>query len=405
MKTEDNKVDADRIKKPGDLYMALSPEGKVRSIAAGDLMYENFREFTQDAVYYTQKGRGDAPYLNDFYLHYRFPDDKDVPYWKSGGNDEEYHQRVFDTIKDQGLKPYQTIRLYAAMYCYDNGLNPLLQENSQNELEKQPAYQSAVLRYSNFGERTEHQTYHGIETDKGVVLFDGTKRGEELQQKYIDFHVANFFDARLDVTFLNKMDVIPDAGQLGKVNPELDALYADGPEPFGMLPASAYCDKNDFKAVCVNNEYNMAPENELFITFAGLDKDIITLPTETYDISALLYLSDPDCQDPEIVDEWPNFFSYHDRFDPLDEKFRDAATDIERKEIMNDVRILASQILKEDFSHIRKPAQEINSNDQGRGKKEAEKVDRMQKKTPPPKITTPPQKRNTPPSKKGGMKI
>ena len=404
MKTENNnKVDPYRIRKPGDLYMMLSPEGKIRSVAAGDIMYNNFREFTQDAVYYTQKGRN-APYLNDFFLHYRFADDKDVPYWKSGGNDEEYHQRVFDTIKDQGLKPHQAIRLYPAMYCYDNGLNPLLQENSQKELEKQPAYQSAVLRYSNFGERMDYPTYHGIETDKGVVLFDGTQKGEELQQKYIDFHMDNYFDARLDITFLNKIDVIPNMQQLEKVNPELDALYANGPEPFGMLPPSAYCDINSFRAVCVNNEYNMAPTNELFISFAGLDTDIKSLPDDTYDRSALLWLSDPNCNDPEIVDEFPNFFSYHDRFDPLDEKFRDVPNEVECKEVMNQVRELAGKILNEDFPNIRKQ-NTLANNEKQIGRSETKKEERMQKKTPPPKISTPPKKRFTPPPKKGGLKM
>lgn len=177
-------------------------------------------------------------------------------------------------------------------------------------------------------------------------------------------------DARLDITLLNKLDVIPDAQQLGKVNPDLGALYADGPEPFGMLPASAYCDRNDFRAVCVNNEYNMAPENEQFIRFAGLDADIIPLPTDTYDISALLWLSDPKCHDPEIADDFPNFFSYHDRFDPLDERFRDAPDEAGRNEVMNQVRKLAGEILKEDFriSENRIPRRIINCK-QGKRKK------------------------------------
>ena len=402
MKTQENKnFDPYRIIKPGDLYMMLSPEGKVKSVMEGDIMYENFHEFIYDAVYYLQKGR-DAPYLNDFFLHYRFKESRDVPYWKRGDSDEAHHQRVFDTIKDQGLKPHQAIRLYPAMYCYENGLNPLFQENSQKELEKQPAYQHAVLRYSNFGERMDYPTYHGIETDKGVVLFDGTQQGEELQQKYIDFHAANYFDARLDITLLNKLDVIPDAQQLGKVNPDLGALYADGPEPFGMLPASAYCDRNDFRAVCVNNEYNMAPENEQFIRFAGLDADIIPLPTDTYDISALLWLSDPKCHDPEIADDFPNFFSYHDRFDPLDERFRDAPDEAGRNEVMNQVRKLAGEILKEDFPNIRKQNTPADNKLQT-GKTEKEEM--MQKKTPPPKISTPPKKQFTPPQKKGGLKM
>ena len=102
------------------------------------------------------------------------------------------------------------------MYCYENGLNPLLPQYSAAELRQQPAYNSAEIRYSGYGERTDDSTYHAIETDKGVVLFDGTQHGESLQQKYIDFHVKNYFDERLDITFLKKIDVIPDAGQLAK---------------------------------------------------------------------------------------------------------------------------------------------------------------------------------------------
>jgi len=166
MQIEENMTaDPYRIKKPGDLYLMLSPEGKIKMISAGDIMHDNFREFIYDAVYYTQK-RGNAPYLNDRFLHYRFEDDKDVPYWKRGECDETYHQRVFDAIKDQNLKPYQDIRLYPAMYCYDNGLNPLFKENAQKELEKLPEYRQAVLKYSSFGESIDNTTRYRIETDK-----------------------------------------------------------------------------------------------------------------------------------------------------------------------------------------------------------------------------------------------
>ena len=98
----------------------------------------------------------------------------------------------------------------------------------------------------------------------------------------------------------------------------------------------------------------MAPENEQFIRFAGLDADIIPLPTDTYDISALLWLSDPKCHDPEIADDFPNFFSYHDRFDPLDERFRDAPDEAGRNEVMNQVRKLAGGDTQRGFSEYPK---------------------------------------------------
>lgn len=397
--------------KPGDIYMMLSPEGKIRAVEVGNMMYDNFQEFMQDAVYYT-KNNGDAPYPNDFLLHYRCKDSKELPHYKFGSNEseEQYHQRIFDTIKDQGLQPYQTIRLYTAMYCYENGLNPLLPQYSAAELRQQPAYNSAEIRYSGYGERTDDSTYHAIETDKGVVLFDGTQHGESLQQKYIDFHVKNYFDERLDITFLKKIDVIPDAGQLAKVNPSVDALYSDRPVPFGMLPASAYCNPHDFKVVSINDEYDMAPTNENFIHFVGMDNDIISLPMETYDISALLWLADPKCDNPEIVDEWPNFFSYHDKFDPLEERFQGETTNTGREKVMTEIREMARNILKEDFPNIRQasslrekaPRQE-NHNPAGETKQN--KTDDIIKNMAPSKVSIPSQRKQLSQKKKGGLKF
>lgn len=117
-----------------------------------------------------------------------------------------------------------------------------------------------------------------------------------------------------------------------------------------------------------------------------------------------MWLSDPNCNDPEIVDEFPNFFSYHDRFDPLDEKFRDVPNEVECKEVMNQVRELAGKILNEDFPNIRKQ-NTLANNEKQIGRSETKKEERMQKKTPPPKISTPPKKRFTPPPKKGGLKM
>lgn len=74
---------------------------------------------------------------------------------------------------------------------------------------------------------------------------------------------------------------------------------------------------------------------------------------ETYNISCLLHLSSPQCNDPVIQDDFPNFFYYGDRFNPLWTRFDQAANDHEKELVMKDVRKLAGQILEQDFSHRR----------------------------------------------------
>ena len=71
-----------------------------------------------------------------------------------------------------------------------------------------------------------------------------SEKGELLQKRYKDFFADNFFDPRLDVTFLKTIELIPNEAQRTKVNPDiaLDMLYSTEPEPFGILQADYYTD-------------------------------------------------------------------------------------------------------------------------------------------------------------------
>lgn len=392
------KNDPYRIQKPGDLYMVISPEGKIRSIAAGNMMYDNFREFSQDAVYYAKK-KG-ATCQNDFHLHYRFKDDNDVPYWQRGENDAGYHQRVMDTIKEQGLKPYRTLRLYHAMYCFDNNLNPLLPQNSQKELEKRADYQHAMLMYSPIDRSSKSLSYQGIHTDKGVLLFDNTAKGEALQQKYMDFHIHHFFDPRLEITFLHIIDVVPDERQKEKANPSLDALYKKEPGRLGEVDPIMYTDIMDFQVSQQTGHYDMSPTGWNLALLSGMDKgESVTLPTGTYDILTLKWLADPACADPLVQDEFPNIFSYYEKFVPFEEKMGDAVTIEDRKKVMDEVRTLAKEILQTDFPDIRQPSP---ANSKAQGLDAVQKTGNSDTQLNPPAAG---RKHIVPAKKKGGLSL
>ena len=135
--TEENRTmnPGDR-REPGDVYMMLSPTGAVRDISIDDCLYKSFGDFLNEYAYYAVKDIR-SPHTNGFFVHYRFDDPTCIPTW----NEEEeplqvYYKRLETAIKEQGLKPLNICRLYPAIYCYQNGLDPLALENSQQALNK-----------------------------------------------------------------------------------------------------------------------------------------------------------------------------------------------------------------------------------------------------------------------------
>lgn len=132
--TEENRTmnSGDR-REPGDVYMMLSPEGKTQAVSANGRYYKNFGHFINHCTEIILKDWL-TPYPNSFFVHYRFADPDRV--WKPYENIPMFPRKLSDAIKEQGLKPLDTCRLYPAIYCYQNGLDPLLPENSEQELKK-----------------------------------------------------------------------------------------------------------------------------------------------------------------------------------------------------------------------------------------------------------------------------
>lgn len=141
-------------------------------------------------------------------------------------------------------------------------------------IEKNSNYRRAVSRYSDREQLLGINTYTGIETDRGVLLFDNTPEGRKLQKRYKDFLADKFFDPRLDITFFRTIDVIPDEVQRARINPviDLDRLYSSEPEPFGVLSADCYTDMTEIGIHTERERYDMSATRENFVRFARMDK-------------------------------------------------------------------------------------------------------------------------------------
>ena len=359
MKTdENNRITPGDRWEPGDVYMMLSPAGMARDISIDDRLYKSFGHFVQDYTYSTLEELN-PPYANSFFVHYRFNDPGQIPAWREAAEPlQAYRLRLEAAIRKQGLKPVNTLRLYPAIYCYRKGLDPLRPENSERELGQMPDYRRAVSRYSGREQLLGINTYTGIETDRGVLLFDNTPEGRKLQKRYKDFLADKFFDPRLDITFFRTIDVIPDEVQRARINPviDLDRLYSSEPEPFGVLSADCYTDMTEIGIHTERERYDMSATRENFVRFARMDKGSdIFLSEHTYNIACLLHLASPECTDPMIRDKFPNFFSYRDWFDNLAERFTKATTETEKQQAMALIRQRADHILRHDYPNLRRP--------------------------------------------------
>ena len=110
--TEENRTmnSGDR-REPGDVYMMLSPEGKTQAVSANGRYYKNFGHFINHCTEIILKDWL-TPYPNSFFVHYRFADPDRV--WKPYENIPMFPRKLSDAIKEQGLKPLDTCRLYPA---------------------------------------------------------------------------------------------------------------------------------------------------------------------------------------------------------------------------------------------------------------------------------------------------
>lgn len=77
--------------------------------------------------------------------------------------------------------------------------------------------------------------------------------------------------------------------------------------------------------------YDMSATLANFTAISLHDKDELpSLTDDTYNIGCLLRLSSPECKTPDIEDELPNLFYYGEYFNPLSERFAEAATKDEK---------------------------------------------------------------------------
>ena len=198
--------------------------------------------------------------------------------------------------------------------------------------------------------------YTGVETDKGVLLFSRDIVGEiqysDYMYKYIenDFFAPEFAVKSLAIHELRGWPSLME----GKVNRCHDRFGWWGDEE---TIRRAYQDRSVLKNATDSETYDLTPTWENYYRLTDADKGLgLTRSPYNYDRMTLLYIVDKGYPRDGVVDEYPDEFSFHEKFEKIENKQLGRNRWDVYDEMQERAKKLAGKLLKEHFPEIRQKA-------------------------------------------------
>ena len=222
---------------PGDVFMMFATDGKVQVTSANGRFFRSFEHFSiHCATALLNQMR--PPYGNSFFVHWRFENPASV--WAGNENISIYPRRLLQAVRDQGLRPRATRRLYPLLYGIQKGCDT----RQMADLYDNPDYLERVRLYEGFNVEERPLSYRGIETDAGVLLFNSTPRGESLYGDYLRFLADHLNHPCMELTYVRTLELLPDETLRSKVNPPVDALGSGSMEMIGRRPSVYHAERD-----------------------------------------------------------------------------------------------------------------------------------------------------------------
>lgn len=192
--------------------------------------------------------------------------------------------------------------------------------------------------------------YTGVETDKGVLLFSKDISGEMQFSDYMYKYIENdFFDSEFAVKSLivHELRGWPSLME-NKVNRYLNC-YGER-ENEEAMKQWAFQDKSVLKNAIESETYNLAPTWENYYKLTDVEKGLgLTRSADNYDRMTLLYIMDKGYPRDGLRDEYPDNFSFHEKFERIENKLQGRDRWDVYDEMQEKAKRLAERLLKENF--------------------------------------------------------
>lgn len=196
--------------------------------------------------------------------------------------------------------------------------------------------------------------YTGVETNKGVLLFSRNYEGNHQYGAFMEANIERrFFEADFEEKSLTVYELRgwPSlmAGKINRCYDDYDSLL-----PVDKIPTDAYLDKTALKNVTDKGVYDLSPTWENYVRLTDNEKGLgLTRSVDNYDRMTLLYIMDKGYPKDGLVDEYPDNFSFHEKFERIENKLLGKDKWDVYDEMQEKAKKLAGSLLKEHFPNMR----------------------------------------------------
>lgn len=199
--------------------------------------------------------------------------------------------------------------------------------------------------------------YTGVETDKGGLLFSRDYVGN---RQYGDFMATNiekrFFEPDFEGKSLNVYEL---RGWPSLMEGKVNRCYDDYGclLPLEKIPADAFVDKSALKSITDKDAYDLSPTWASYLMLTDAEKGLgLSRSVDNYDRATLLYIMDQGYPRDGLIDEYPDNFSFHEKFEKIESKLLGRDRWDVYDEMQEKAKKLAGKLLKEHFPETRQKA-------------------------------------------------
>lgn len=206
------------------------------------------------------------------FVHWRFKNPASV--WAGNENISIYPRRLLQAVRDQGLRPRATRRLYPLLYGIQKGCDT----RQMADLYDNPDYLERVRLYEGSNVEERPLSYRGIETDAGVLLFNSTPRGESLYGDYLRFLADHLNHPCMELTYVRTLELLPDETLRSKVNPPVDVLGSGSMEMLGRRPSVYHAERDQLGIYTELRRFDLAPGESNFVRLSRFAENVFNAP-------------------------------------------------------------------------------------------------------------------------------
>lgn len=127
--------------------------------------------------------------------------------------------------------------------------------------------------------------------------------------------------------------------------------------PLEKIPADAFVDKSVLRSITDSESYDLTPTWENYYRLTDASKGLgLTRSPDNYDRMTLLHIMDKGYPRDGLIDEYPDNFSFHEKFEKIENRLSDRNRWDVYDVIQEKAKKLAGKLLKEYFPEIRQKA-------------------------------------------------